>query len=882
MQVRKQLVLAVVAMAITGQPSRGAVAANHPNRAVSRSRPALRFEPNRGQADPRVSFIAHANAYAVLLTTTEAIATFGGAGAVRLRLEGSAGRAVGQGEQPLPCRTSYFVGNDPMRWRTGLSTFARVRYSGVYPGVDIVYYGGDRDGLEYDFVIAPGGDPNAIRLRFEGASSAYVGDDGDVVVPTATGELRQRRPTVYQTVEGERRPVSGAFVRRSDGTFGFRLGEYDRSFAITIDPLLSYGTYVGGSGDDTPQAMAIDAYGAIYLAGLTQSTDFPSAVPLAGAPVGGVDAFVVKLAPAGDAIEYAAYIGGSGTDFARGIAVTGDGRVVVAGPTNSPDFPTRNAVQPAFAGASDEFVLEIGPTGTTIEFSTYLGGSANDVAAAVRVDAAGNIYVAGTSLSSDYPAAHAFQSASGGRSDGTLVKLRPDGQVAFATYLGGTGDEQINALAVGADESVYVAMSTTSQDLETSGAIASPYAGGPYDGYVAKIAPSGSSLVYATYLGGSGDDEITSVAIDALGNLYALERTNSTDFPTRGPFQTAFAGGALDGTITKIDPNGASIVYSSYFGGSGTDYLGALQIDALGAALVTGFTTSADFPTVNQIAGARGGGDRDLVAARVSPRGDRLEYSTYIGGGAAETSNTCVLDPAGNLYIGAATASPNFPTLMPFQASPHGGPGDAALVKVADRYSLTWSPPATADGSPGGLRATLVESGDAHPFTVPSPSPGSPGADLVGYRVYRSPSQGVRPVEQNLFAEVPRDRTTIDGGAPGGSAYVVTAVYADGTEGPPSGEISAGAGTGASLAKVSVKVGKIVGKGAGFTTEVQVFVDGIPFASPATVKQGKKVIQRGELVTGETLEHYLSAHKGRVMVAFRNSDGGVSASRFGR
>ncbi len=835
----------------------------------------LAFEQNVGQTDGRVSFLARGERYTVFLSPTEVVyAPTNDPNAVRVSLAGASERASVAGESLMGGRRSYVLGSDPSEWHRDVPTFARVRCARVYPGIDVVYYGNARD-LEYDFIVAPNARPERIALEVDGATGVRIDADGDLVIATAGGEMRHRRPTVYQTVDGERRAVTGRFEMRADGSVGFDVGAYDRSRPLTIDPSLSYSTYLGGSSYDFAYATATGADGATYLTGATGSTDFPFASVLPGSAHGKVHVFVAKLSPAGDAVEYALIVGGSGDDFGEAIAVRPDGAVVVSGFTTSTDFPMRRAAQPAYGGgARDAMVLEIDASGTALVFSTFLGGSGEESCPRLALDARGNVYAAGYTSSANLPVANAFQAAFGGADDGLLAKYGSDGALVSSTFLGGAGEDFIGGLAIDPEGAVYVGMTTDSADLPVVGAI-HPSPSGDYDGYVAKLSPSGTSLVYSTYFGGSAYDEVDSVCVDPLGSAYVLGSTKSGDFPTVTPFQPRYAGGSHDATIAKINPEGTATVYASYLGGSGDEYLSVLQIDALGSALVAGSTSSTDFPTVSPIQATRDGSALDAVAARIGPRGDRLDYATYLGGTGIDSAHGGAVDANGNFILALNTTSTNFPTSLPFQPA-LAGQQDLGLVKLANRYTLTWSAPASDQGAPVGLDATLAETGDAAPFTPPTPAADASPAGVTGYRVYRSSAPHVEPVARNLFAELSRDATSVDASAPGGCYYVVTAVTSTGAESRPSNEAAAGAGPGPALAKVAIKPSKIVAKGARFTREVQVFLDGIPFASPATIKQGKKVTQTGALVTGLTVAEHLAAHGNRAIVALRNSDGGIA------
>lgn len=449
---------------------------------------ALRFERNQGQMDERVRFAARGAGYGLWLTDEGALLSLRSsaperekpqAAVIRMKLLKANGQALARGAEELPGRSNYFVGNDPRKWRSGVSNYAKVVYSQVYRGVDLVYYGKGGE-LEYDFKVAAGANPEAIGWRIEGAQRLRLDASGELVIGTAAGEVRQRRPLAYQEEGGKRREVAARYEMRGGNEVSFALGRYDRGKPLVIDPVLSYSTYLGGNSDDVAMAVAADAAGNAYVTGYTFSTDFPTVGGLQHTSPGVFDAFVAKLNPAGTALVYSTYLGGNNGDMGNGIAVDAGGNVYVTGATSSDNFPTANPIQPPFnRGFSDAFVTKLNATGSALVYSTYLGGTKLDEGLSISVDAAGNAYVAGSTHSTDFPTVNPLQPAYGG----------------FTS-----------------------------------------------DGFVAKLNPAGSALVYSTYLGGIGEDTAYAVAADAAGNAYVTGSTSSANFPTAAPLQPAFHG----------------------------------------------------------------------------------------------------------------------------------------------------------------------------------------------------------------------------------------------------------------------------------------------------------------------------------------------------
>jgi hypothetical protein len=685
----------------------------------------LTFETNQGQTDARVDFLARGENYTLFLTPTEAVFALSGRGAatvqapkrnlakgpapeaqrssrsvMRMQLVDSARDARVQGLEGLPGKVNYLRGNDSAQWRTNVRTYKRVRYTAVYPGIDLVYYGQPQQ-LEYDFIVAPGADPTAIKLAFAGIDDATVDARGDLVLKTAGGSLRFQKPVIYQTNGARRHPVEGGYVRMSPREVGFRLGSYDRSRPLIIDPVLSYSTYLGGSGEDTAEGIAVDATGAIYVSGTTGSTDFPTVDAVQPAPGGGVsDAFVLKLAPDGGSLIYATYLGGSaseGETHEEGrttrIAVDAEGAAYVAGVTHSPDFPVVRAFQDRFKGDVDAFVAKLSADGSRLIYSTYLGGSQRDQYSAIALDSTGAAYISGSTFSTDFPTtASAFQPECTGLDspeNAFVAKLAPDGAaLVYSTCLGGGGIDAARGITVDSDGAAYVVGITTSENFPTVNPV-SAVKRGEWDSFVTKLAPDGNRLIYSTYLGGSDYEDGFGIALDASGAAYVIGETTSQDFPTKNPLQPAHGGSNpsrsdLDAYVVKLAPHGGALVYGTFLGGFEWDRGYSIAVDTAGAAYVAGFTGSRDFPTVDPLQVTLRG-SRDAFVAKLDPDGTALVYSTYLGGSAGESHigyMAMVIDPEGTAYVTGATQSRDFPRVSPLQPT-FGGRSDAFVTKVA-------------------------------------------------------------------------------------------------------------------------------------------------------------------------------------------------------
>ena len=684
----------------------------------------LSFEFNVGQTDAQVKFLARGDGYGLFLTPTEAVLALSKSQR-RTGKESSAEREAAQtpgellrlgfvganraskveGAGELPGRSNYIIGGDPSKWLRGISTFARVKYEGVYPGVDVVYYGNQRQ-LEYDFIVAPHTDHKQIRLRFTGATDVRVdGASGELILTTKDGgEVRQHKPVIYQEVAGERRRIEGGYELARGREISFRVGEYDTSRALVIDPVLVYSTYLGGSNDDQAYGVAVDAQGNAYVTGYAQSANFPI-VPqfVVGKPFqpaygGGLsDAFVTKFNADGGVV-YSTYLGGSGNaeqdggnDFAEAIAIDTQGNAYVTGGTNSPDFPTKNPIQTT----GEAFLTKLNAAGDGLVYSTYLGGMSDAVG--VGIDSAGRAYVGGGLL------LPSFETAS------VLKKLNAAGTEVISSLQ--FDDLDPYALAVDPQGSAYLA-----------GRAKGP---GPFgDGLlgVKKITydslTNATAIAYSKSFGGHTTQNPSleppngaayGVAADAQGNAYVVGFTNTLDFPVQGAFQTTYGGGGDDGVVMKLNPSGG-IVFSTYLGGSGNDDPAAVAVDALRNVYVIGDTNSSNFPLRDALQGGPGG-RTDVFVTKFNAAGTGLIHSTYLGGNESEFGTALAVDAQGNTYVVGYTQSPNFPTRNAFQdtfANSGDENFDAFVTKIFEPAVLQFSVGTYSVGEGAGSVAVTV------------------------------------------------------------------------------------------------------------------------------------------------------------------------------
>lgn len=731
----------------------------------------LAFEPNQGQTDAQVRFLARGHGYSLFLTRDGAVLSVrprssrsskDDGAVVRMKLLGSNVHTSIAAFDQLPGTTNYFIGNDPSRWHTGVPTYAKVRYQSIYPGVDLVYYG-NQGRLEYDFVLAAGADAHSVRLAFNGVDNMKLDRDGNLLLNVNGGDIVFAKPRLYQRVGETTRDVPGHYVLTASRQVTFEPGSYDHSKPLVIDPVLQYSTYLGGSDNDGPMALTIDSSGNAYIVGGTVSSNFPVTSGVAQSTFGGQlvgctgvphfvcgDAFVAKLNPTGTALVFATYLGGNDRDSAAGVAIDSTGDVFVAGQTQSANFPVTSGVfQSALAGTRNAFVAKLNSTGSQLLYSTYLGGSAKDVANYLAIDSSGNAYVVGATRSGNFPVTSgAFQATCKScptTSDGFITKLNPTGTaLVYSTFLGGSSLDLITAVAVDSAGNAYVTGGTVSTDFPTQNPYQAHFAGGgttcptidnqidPHificgDAFLSKLNPTGTALVYSTYLGGAGDDTGFGIALDSAGNAYISGGTDSNNFPTTpGVVQPAFGGGSSacnttgiacgDGFVTKMNATGSAPIYSTYLGGASDDTAIRMAVDSSGNAHVTGITMSSNFPvTADAFQGAFAGGTSpcaegnfcgDGWVATLNVNATGLLFSSYIGGSGDDAGVAIASDSAGNDYATGATISSNFPTTTgAFQTkcgtdgTCNGGLSDVFIAKIA-------LPIASASFSPASLSFT--------------------------------------------------------------------------------------------------------------------------------------------------------------------------------
>ena len=733
----------------------------------------LSFERNQGQTNGAVKFLSRASGYLLFLTATEAVIALDNPAAdrrlkgnreellrtdeneprpprpiVRMKLEGANPAPPVEGLNELTSKSNYFSGPDPAQWRTDIRNYAGVRYEQVYPGIDMVYYGSQRQ-LEYDFVVAAGADPSVVQLVFKGIEGFEIDTMGDLLLHTTQGDIRQRKPIAYQDANGTRQEVAASYVPKGVDGIGVQLGDYDRSRPLIIDPVLVYSTYLGGNGFDQGYAIAVDSLGSAYVTGKTAAADFPTTTGAFQTNYGGGDAFIAKLNPEGTALVYSTYLNGAS---GNGIAVDFEGNAYVTGEASTTNFPTTPGAFQTEPAGFDAFVTKLNATGSALVYSARFGGNFDDFGRAIALDAAGNAYITGWTVCRDttctFPTVNAFQpNYGGGYNDAFVTKINRLGSaLVYSTYLGGgqilNGSEDWGqAIAVDSAGSAYVTGYTYAPDFPvTPGAYDTSRAG--LDAFVTKFSPDGASLVYSTFIGGPAREQGQGIAVDASGNAYVTGLTESSDNPftlgydgfpvTPGAFQTT---GSYDAFVTKLNPQGSALVYSTYLGGTaGVDRGWAIAVDSEGSAYVAGDTTSSNFPIASSVQQAFGGGLSDAFVTKLNSSGSALVYSTFLGGSLYDEGRGIALNGSGDAFATGSTSSDNFPTANPFQGRNGGGfdnHDDAFVAKLGNAGSPDPTPIPVPTLSSLTLNPTSVTGGASTQGTVTLSSGAPVGGAII-------------------------------------------------------------------------------------------------------------------------------------------------------
>ena len=567
--------------------------------------------------------------------------------------------------------SNFYLGSDSACWRTNVPNYRGIVYQEVYPGIDLKYYGNGRQ-MEYDFVLSPGADPNCIQIRYDGAKSLSVNDLGELDIETDWGRIVEQAPKVFQTVAGQQRLLRGEYTMVNKSTFGFRLAtEYNPAYAVVIDPVLTFSSYFGGSGDEYCTNIRLDDSGYVYFATQTTSANFPVG-PNPSTLHGPMDVTLTKLTPDCASVAFSCYIGGSSYDAWPGIATDDSGSVYLTGETRSYDFPILNPLYASNRGAGDLFVAKFSRDGGIL-YSTYLGGTGHDSWGRIAADRYGCAYIAGVTQSSNIPLHNAYDPTYSGVDDIYMAKLSADGQqLIYGTYLGGTGAEENHSLCVDTSGCAYVTGLTNGNYPTTPGAFQTTYNGNT-DCYVTKLAADGKSLVYSTYLGGNQFEDGMGVFVDESGHAFVGSFTDSPNFPVVNAYDSTWLENGR-GFVSKLSSNGDSLEYSTFIGGcvGGFNVVSDVAVDDSGRVVALMMTRCADLPVTYPYNPAySGNGDGALVI--FSKSGKQLDYCTYFGGSGYEEPRGLALGHDGSIYATGTTTSTDFPLVHALHGTYEGG-----------------------------------------------------------------------------------------------------------------------------------------------------------------------------------------------------------------
>src|SRR5579872_1046110 len=758
--VRVTLSSMLMALMVCAQQTTGRLQSNDGTIAKSQSNsnyaklPAV-FEANQGQVDSQVKFLFRGQGYTAFLTSGSmvlslrpvnsvpiprtrdvptAIGPSPASSTIQFRLSGAAKNPAVVGEDQKPGKVNYFIGRDPAKWRTNVPIFGRVRYKNVYPGIDLVYYGSGRQ-LECDFAVSPGANPNQVQFEIEGANLLRVDAAGNLLLRTNAGELQFASPVVYQESNGARIVVDGGYVMSDPTHFSFHVAHYDPGKSLVIDPVLVYSTYLGGSGTDQPAGVVVDSSGSVYIAGATTSPDFPLAT-LGSLPTGANHVFVSKFDPTGSNLVYSDYIGGSNQDFGYALALDTANHVYVTGSTESGDFPVVNPYQSSLPGAYSGFLSKISADGSSLLYSTYLGGNAYDQPSATAVNSAGEAYVAGFTSSQNFPISNAYQPAVSPNQGGVygvygfLTKFSVDGSsLVYSTYLAGNLNvptcpqgtcwpspwSLIYGLALDSNDNAYVAGTTNTYNFPATPGAYLTTDSAPQNtlvSFASKFSSAGT-LDYSTYLyGASGASaQIAAIAVDGSGSAYVTgEAPSDGTFPITSTMicdPQIYFGSCSYAFVTKFDPTGSSLQYSTFLGPFNGAFPHAIAVDQNNDAYVLSLTSSPTFTAQNGIEGYTS--PDDLLIAEIDPTASSELFATYVGGSGAQFPAGIAVDSAGDIYVGGQTVSTDFPvTSAAFQDS-LAGAANAFVLKIAPNSAPAFTV------TPAALQYSIQQVGTTSP-----------------------------------------------------------------------------------------------------------------------------------------------------------------------
>ena len=588
------------------------------------------------------------------------------------------------GEDRLPYNCNYFYGNDPAKWRTDVPNYSAITYKDIWPGIDLKYHGNGK-WMKYDFIVNPGADITRMKLRYAGIDNLAVTPQGDLRAETIFGPVFEKAPYIYQEIAGTEHTVMGRYVLTEPGVFGFTLeGEYSPNHIMIVDPQLAYSTFLGGDSVDVVTDIAVDADGCLYGVGDTRSPNFPTENPYDDSLGSHTDVMVFKLSPLGDTLIFSTFIGGTNpwyaSDEGEGIVLDLEGNIYITGKAESTDFPLVNPIDDIFQ-SKEIFISKLSPAGNALLFSTFLGGQSLDSPRGIDLDSQNNICVVGLTGSADFPVVNPYDGDISALNDIVVVVLSaPDYSLTYSTYLGGNNVDVPYDISVD-DDNIYITGATASTDFPLVNPVDAVIEGAS-EVFASKISPyigGINSLVYSTFIGGSGVEYGYGIKVDENEIAYIIGVTQSPDFPLVNSFDLNYEGES-EAFVLKLSALGNSLLFSTFLGGDGSDAGADIAVDGSGNMYIAVNTTSSDYPVINPYDGSYNG-DMDVFLAKFSESDNCLLFSSYFGTNASDVVNAIALDDAQNIYFSGWTNSPDFPVANPYDSA-FNGQWDGYIARI--------------------------------------------------------------------------------------------------------------------------------------------------------------------------------------------------------
>jgi hypothetical protein len=646
----------------------------------------LYYERNVGQADRAVKVVSRGGGFLTLLTGAETyLLNIATKRPIEFKFVGADQPGEPEFEDELPGVSHYYLGRDPEKWRQGVRHYAKVRFPNVYPLIDVVFYSSD-DRMEYDFVVRPGGDPSVIKMAWSGVEATKIDEAGDLIVTTSAGNVRQKRPVVYQDIGGKRVKVEARYRREAGDSYTLDMVRWDPLFTLVVDPALQYSTFVGGSMSEEASALAVDTTGSAIVGGYTHSTDFPIGGGTVNTRSTPADAFVTRLSSEGNQLVFTAFLGGEGGDEIKGLTFDAEGEIYGAGATGSSSFPTTtNAFQPFFSGVHDAFVFKLSASGSQLVYCTYFGSGAIESANGIVVDALGNATIAGTTSGGTLvTTVGAFDRTGNGGDDGFVARFSANGRLLlFSTFLGGGAPDTINGITRDPAGELYVVGTTRSTDFPTTAGAFQRVLSGPADAFVCKLSQNGKKVNFCSLFGGTGTDEGSAIALENGGRIVIAGSATTGTFPTSANALRKQLNGDSDAFVARLSSDAGTLIAGTLLGGGGTEFLGAtLSLDG-GYMVVGGTTSSLNFPFTQDAFQVSANNLGDGFMTILTPLANAFTFSSTIGGSSVDQVRALAKDRFSGVYLGGATTSSDIALVSgSFDTTPNGGI-DVFVARVA-------------------------------------------------------------------------------------------------------------------------------------------------------------------------------------------------------